>query len=675
MAEKQRGNEYSVYAGIDDSPPINWGTIAGTISDQLLTVKKDREAQKQAIEEATVEQMAQLNKLPDVNDRSLSKILIEGSDRSKQELLMRMKLVKSGAIKPKDYTLFMNEQKNGYSEFSNVIKNWDKWYEKKMESIKNGTASAFDKANALSIEAFGNLQNKTIMTNPANGQLQVVTMLKDKDGKYTKMPNAKTNPENFAAPVTLNSRMAFDEEKKVTSELVNKEVAFIGEEIKARSLGNGIVETVEDFTQSAAYPDWKKASIAKLTSNDYDIVQILAEDPRYVIASSQAEFEEKNPGVDLKFFIEMDQSGNNPVPKLREGQKKVAEGMVDTLIESQLGRKETRTQGFNNNENNKNRTTTFKKGGVIIDNLDKVYSGNQAEVDVALDSLYASSGFRYDSFEDMGDYFDVVYYDGENNRKTQRLSKGESKEDFLKAGYSFFQTDTNGAQFNDARNNANVSGSGQSDYAMNEAGERKKFKQNANGEFIGSDGKPTTRRSQFVEAERSKVVNKDGNTFWDGTYKEKGKEYKINKKRKTGSQQRQEAREAITSNSTIGQGSNSVEVSSFYSEIVKKIGDNWGMGSGGGSEGQMGQLEGGIRTAINKAAEAKGDTAAAQNVTVSTSGKIITITAPGKEIIIKSTNDGSLMSKINKAVDEVLGIILPAQASGYSNSGGDNGMG
>ena len=352
MAEKNKGNEYSVYAGIDDSPPINWGTVAGTISDQLLAVKKDREAQKQAIEQQTVDQMAELNKLPDVNDRSLSKILIEGSDRSKKELQMRMQLVKSGALKPKDYTLFMNEQKNGYSEFSNVIKNWDKWNEKKMESIKNGTASAFDQANALSIEAFGNLQNKTIMTNPANGQLQVVTMLKDKDGKYTVMPNAKTNPENFAAPGTLNSRMAFDEEKKVTSELVNKEVAFIGEEIKARSLGNGIVETVEDFTQSAAYPDWKKASIAKLTSNDYDIVQILAEDPRYVIASSQAEFEEKNPGVDLKFFIEMDQSGNKPVPKLREGQKEVAEAMVDTLIESQLGRKEDRTREYDQNSSN-----------------------------------------------------------------------------------------------------------------------------------------------------------------------------------------------------------------------------------------------------------------------------------------------------------------------------------
>ena len=420
MADRQKGNEYSVYAGIDDSPPVNWGTIAGTISDQLLTVKKDREAQKAAIEQQTVDQMAQLNKLPDVNDRSLSKILIEGSDRSKQELQMRMKLVKSGAIKPKDYTLFMNEQKNGYSEFSNVIKNWDKWNEKKMESIKNGTASAFDQANALSIEAFGNLQNKTIMTNPANGQLQVVTMLKDKFGKYTKMPDGKANPENFSAPGTLNSRMAFDEEKKVTSELVNKEVAFIGEEIKARSLGNGVVETVEDFTQSAAYPDWKKASIAKLTSTDYDIVQILAEDPRYVIASSKAEFEEKNPGVDLKFFIEMDQSGNKPVPKLREGQKEVAEGMVDTLIESQLGRKEDRTRDYKKDKSDRDAVDKDTDDIGYIKELDIIMTGDPVDAQAALKR-------RIDTKNQSAKYDDdkIVSFDITDDQIILRRAKGD----------------------------------------------------------------------------------------------------------------------------------------------------------------------------------------------------------------------------------------------------------
>ena len=32
-------NKYRVYAGMDDSPPINWGTIANTISGQLQTIK------------------------------------------------------------------------------------------------------------------------------------------------------------------------------------------------------------------------------------------------------------------------------------------------------------------------------------------------------------------------------------------------------------------------------------------------------------------------------------------------------------------------------------------------------------------------------------------------------------------------------------------------------------
>ena len=56
----------------------------------------------------------------------------------------------------------------------------------------------------------------------------------------------------------------------------------------------------------------------------------------------------------------MDQSGNKPVPKLREGQKEVAEGMVDTLIESQLGRKEDRTREYDQNSSNARRSSSCK---------------------------------------------------------------------------------------------------------------------------------------------------------------------------------------------------------------------------------------------------------------------------------------------------------------------------
>jgi hypothetical protein len=300
-----------------------------------------------------------------------------------------------------------------------------------------------------------------------------------------------------------------------------------------------------------------------------------------------------------------------------------------------------------------------------------VYSGDQAQVDGALDALYASSGFRYDSFSDEGDYFDVVYFDSNGDRKQQRLSKGKNKEDFLNTGYAFFQTDKNGAEYKDARSMANISGRSQSDFAMNEAGTRMKFKMNNKGEFVDKDGKPTTRRSQMVEANRKPKV--DGK--WDGTYVGddypdfKDGEYKINKKRSTPSQQKREAREAINSDTTIGEGSGAKSVNSFYNDAVDGIETNIYQD---GDKEQMQNLEGGIRTAINKAAEARGDSSASQNVSYEISGTTITIKVKGREnsIVVKGTKTGDLKSRVNKAVDEILKQILPAQAGGYGDGGG-----
>ena len=86
----------------------------------------------------------------------------------------------------------------------------------------------------------------------------------------------------------------------------------------------------------------------------------------------------------------------------------------------------------------------------------------------------------------------------------------------------------------------------------------------------------------------------------------------------------------------------------------------------------MQNLEGGIRSAINKAAEARGDSSASQNVSYTISGTTITIKVKGRDepIVVKGTKTGDLKSRVNKAVDEVLKQILPEQAAGYSSGGG-----
>jgi len=414
MAEK--GNKYSVYQGLDSDPQINWGTVATTISKQLKSLRDLKVAERDAIDKATQDQMDQLNKLPDVNDRSLNKIIMEASDNSKQYLLREAALVKRGLRKPKDYSLFLQSQKNGYSEFGNVVKNWDKWNQAKMEALATTDQSALDAFTAEDIASFGNLKDKTIMTNPANGQIQVVSMGKDKNGNYTVMPNALKNPGAFNNPASINSRMKFEEKKRDTSALVNKEVDFIGQHIIATRKANGVVETIEDFTTAPSYPKWKQASIDKLTSNEYHMTQILT-DQGYVLGRTLEEAQEKDPTVTKENFIKVDMSGDKPVPELTEDQEKEAKKIVGDLIDSQITRKEDETQGFNNQDRiDKNKKETASKSG-RVDAFNKIFNPERSQD--ALNTIDTDS--TYDNIQSI----QMVDKDG-NNVKKADYTKAES---------------------------------------------------------------------------------------------------------------------------------------------------------------------------------------------------------------------------------------------------------
>ena len=677
MATSNR-SKYSTYAGLDTEAPVNWGSVANTISKQVNLFNAKRKADQQAVEDATQSAIEKLNELPDVNNQSLDKALLDSAKSQQEQLMMNMKLVRKGVFKMHDYKMRLNEMKNGMTNFKNITKVYDGWYTAAQERVKNKTATEADMAFMKRIESFGNLNNKKFMTNPANGQLQVVTMGKDDKGQYTIMPDPKKNPEAFQNPGVILDMMKYDGGVKVDlDEATNNIVDDLGVMMTAFVTDTGEEYTLTDFRQMfnneeslkklglpddiTTFDEWLDSQAEALTGDDAAIAQILA---------TQAGYQFDDPKAPK--YIDLKGTGNTVEFTFQDGDKQKAIDIVKRKIANKMDSKQTAKKGFNPQDKIK-REDKIKKGGTIIENLDAVYSGDQAQVDGALDALYASSGFRYDSFEDKGDYFDVVYFDGEE-KKQQRLSKGKNKEDFLNTGYAFFQTDDNGADYKDARGKANISGRSQSDYAMNEAGKRKKFKTNAAGEFVDKDGNPTTRRSQFVEAERTEVSEGED---WDGTYKNQidgneftSKEYKINKKRSTPSQQKREAREAINSDTTIGEGKGAVPVNSFYDAAVNDIEDNYFQD---GDKEQMQNLEGGIRSAINKAAEARGDVSASQNVSYTISGTTITIKVKGREepITIKSTNSGGLKAQVNKAVDEILKQILPAQAEGYGDGGGE----
>lgn len=402
-------SKYQIYAEKDlNRAQIDWGTVGKTLSDGLISIAKEREARKQQIADDTVDAMNKLSEVPDVNNQTLSALIINGSEQSKQELQARMDLVRRGIIKPKDYKLFMNAQQNGYKSLSTAVQNYDKYYVETMKAIESGETSGLNEYVADTIEQFGNLKNKVLWTNPSNGQLQLVTMQPDADGNFTVMPDPNKNPELFQNPNNINTIMRFNEKRKVLQDEAKKVTDTIGTYISSYVSENyGNVVTIEDFRNSKIagknYKEWLESQVNNLTATDNDIAQILS-NQGYRFAASEAEYEEKyGKDADKSLFIKVDNSSGKPVLTLSEEQEETARQLAREAIDSQVSRKLEQTQPPSGSQGR--RQEDVDDAGYIKE-LNTILTANKTEAEAALkrriDTKNASVQFEDDkivSFE------------------------------------------------------------------------------------------------------------------------------------------------------------------------------------------------------------------------------------------------------------------------------------
>jgi len=389
-------SKYQIYAEKDlNRAQIDWGTVAGTLAAGLDSIRTEREARRQKIQDDTVDAMNKLNEVPDVNNQSLSQMIINASNDQKDLLQTRLDLVKRGISNPKDYKLLMNNMQNGYKSLSTIVQNYDKYYTSKMEAIESGTQSELDAFVAETVEQFGNLEGKKLWTNPVNGQLQLVTMIPDPEnpGQYI-MPDPNKNPEKFQNPNNVNTIMRFNEKKKVLQDEAKKVTDTIGAYITSFvSDEYGNVVTVEDFSKrkigGKPFEEWMKNQIGFLTATDNDVAQILTNSGEYTFTSSKAD---KGPN---KIFV--NNSSGKPVLELPPGAKERAEQLAKEAIDSQIDKKITQTQPPSNAQ--QRRDDDIDDAGYIKE-LNTIMTGNKTDALAALkrriDTKNASVKFEDD---------------------------------------------------------------------------------------------------------------------------------------------------------------------------------------------------------------------------------------------------------------------------------------
>ncbi|MCP4255599.1 MAG: hypothetical protein GY775_19770 [Candidatus Scalindua sp.] len=363
-------NAYSIYVNRDtDATQVDWSAMAKQLTDGAIAIAEGREKKKQEITDATQKAMDELSKVAGTDNQSLGKLLINGSNYSKETLMANMELMRSGGLDPKDFQLIMQQQKDGYKNLSEFVKGADAKYKEAMERLALGEDGA-SIASDLEIAwnegtfGFGDLQNKRIISNPRTGELVLVTMVDDGQGNLV-VPNLDERPDLYQNAAYINVRSDFQLDRRSTNELadgiVDNLADVITSEVGAFSAisGGGVVTSIKDFRQlfGQVIKDADGNVVNKLVNDDgqpigydefmSDQVDVITGDKTdlssmnaaqvlsgvgYKFVQSEAEAKEKG----YKKYIIYKNVNGRPQVELTEDQMQDARNIAKRAIESRI---------------------------------------------------------------------------------------------------------------------------------------------------------------------------------------------------------------------------------------------------------------------------------------------------------------------------------------------------
>lgn len=177
-------NTFYKYAERQADSYVNWADIGKNMSNMLAETNRVREAKKDALDKSTRDFQEKLNNVPQGQDESARRAALDFADNASKFMYMQDKLLKSGQLSLKDYTVSRQNLIDGTEQAFSAMADYQKVFGEKMDLYKQGKSSLGDVLNMSKVEGFGNWAKSGFYINPTNGQ--VVVAKKDKkvvDGK------------------------------------------------------------------------------------------------------------------------------------------------------------------------------------------------------------------------------------------------------------------------------------------------------------------------------------------------------------------------------------------------------------------------------------------------------------------------------------------------------------
>ena len=350
---------YYKYAERSADSQINWAEVGKNMSDMLANETRIREEKKAAIDAASREFGQTLAAPPQGEHKGANQWALEYADNASKFMLMQDKLLKSGQMKLKDYTVARQNILDGTDQAFSLTKDFQTVFADKMERYKTDKSQDLEQWLMAQAEGYSDFNKSQLYINPTDGTLSVA--MKEKqvvDGKEVYVMNK--NPNDFTSISTLKNQIAGKYDKYDTNAVTDAFVKGLGEEVTsvikqgASLTSGGLILNVEDIRKRTdlsedgkqilyRFADSENQFIKSALTNPFDRLSVLTNSKKFASNGKQYTFTydetdaKSNPE---KILLRKDPRSNQPTPEFSAEQMKVSEDFMRTELRAKYNRKE-----------------------------------------------------------------------------------------------------------------------------------------------------------------------------------------------------------------------------------------------------------------------------------------------------------------------------------------------
>lgn len=260
---------------------VNWAEIGKGLTDMLQEQTKIREEKRAAIDQVTRENLKSLAEAPTGDHTGLNTWSLEYADNARQAILLQDRLLKSGALKLKDYTVMRQNLNDGTDELFSVIKNFQTAFkEKRDRMISNdpkNKSQAFEMDLMAYTEQFGDFSKSKAIIDPNNFMVNVGIMEPDPENQGVMKVGKMIAPSGFLKKIQNTKVDYFD--SSAAAEAASKSFgAFAESTIQELSRLQGKVVTIEDVRKRPGYEEAINEELNSFFSNPFNMTSVLTND-------------------------------------------------------------------------------------------------------------------------------------------------------------------------------------------------------------------------------------------------------------------------------------------------------------------------------------------------------------------------------------------------------------